>query len=383
MLRSIKAVVVAAVTVTATLFVTLEPNIVEAGPPSGSPSPTLLDQQGNFFVGGTLNPNGRISGQMYVEFQVPHSQKHKYPLVFIHGGGQIGSFFWTTPDGRPGWAQYFLRQGYAVYVVDVPARGRSAYNSQLGALNDPTDVTTAQRLFVAPERYNIWPAAALHTQWVGPAVPGDPTFDQFMNAQSDALADGFGGQEKLTANALIALLKRIGPAILVPHSQATFATWLVIDQNPSQVKALVDLEGGGPPVRFGPPLVPQPGIPFPYGITVNPITYSPPISDPSQLQFVQAPINDRYVQSCLLQVEPARKLPNLAKVPILMLTSEAGYNTMWDPCTHAYLEQAGVTHTWIRLPDIGIRGNAHFDFIEANSDQVAGVVLGWLNLAGF
>jgi pimeloyl-ACP methyl ester carboxylesterase len=319
---------------------------------------------------------------MYVEFQIPHAQKHQYPLVFIHGGGQIGSFFWTTPDGRPGWAQYFLRQGYAVYVVDVPARGRSAYNSQLGALSDPTDVTTAQRLFAAPERYNLWPAAALHTQWVGPAVPGDPTFDQFMNAQSDALADAFGGQEKLTANALIALLNRIGPAILVPHSQATFATWIAIDQHPNLVKALVDLEGGGPPVRFGPPLVPQPGVPLPYGLTVNPITYSPPVSDPSQLQFVQAAINDRYVQSCWLQVEPARKLPNLSKVPILMLSSEAGYNTMWDPCTNAYLEQAGVAHTWLRLPDIGIHGNAHFDFIEANSDQVAGVVAGWLKLAG-
>jgi pimeloyl-ACP methyl ester carboxylesterase len=345
-------------------------------------SPLLIEDEGNFFVGGTLNNDGRISGQMYVEFQIPHNQKHKYPLVFIHGGGQIGSFWWTTPDGRAGWGQYFLRQGYPVYVVDVPARGRSAYNSQLGALNNATTVPTAQRLFAAPERSNIWPAAQLHTQWVGPAVPGDPTFDQFMNAQSDALADSFGGQEKLTANAVIALLDRIGPAILVPHSQATFASWIAIDQHPDQVKALVDLEGGGPPVRFGPPLVSPPGIPLPYGLTVNPITYSPPVSDPSELQFAEAPINDRYVQSCLLQVEPARKLPNLQKVPILMLTSEAGYNTMWDPCTHAYLDQAGVTHTWLRLPDIGIHGNAHFDFIEANSDQVAGVVASWLKQAG-
>ena len=367
----------------ATLLVTVgQTPVVQAAPPPGTPAPQNIDKQGNFFVGGTQNANGRWSGQMYVEYQIPQPQKHKDPLVFIHGGGQIGSFWWITPDGRPGWAQYFLRQGYAVYVVDVPARGRSAYNSQLGALNDPTDVTTAQRLFVAPERYNIWPAAALHTQWVGPAVPGDPTFDQFMKAQSDALADGFGGQEKLTANALIALLNRIGPAILVPHSQATFASWIAIDQHPDLVKALVDLEGGGPPVRFGPPLVPQPGIPLPYGLTVNPITYSPPVSDPSQLQFAQAAINDRYVQSCLLQVEPARKLPNLQKVPILMLSSEAGYNTMWDPCTNAYLDQAGVTHTWIGLPDIGIPGNAHFDFIERNSDQVAGVVLGWLKMRG-
>jgi hypothetical protein len=49
---------------------------------------------------------------------------------------------------------------------------------------------------------------------------------------------------------------------------------------------------------------------------------------------------------------------------------------------HVYLEQAGVSHTWLRLPDIGIPGNAHFDFIERNSDQVAGVVFSWLKLAG-
>jgi pimeloyl-ACP methyl ester carboxylesterase len=383
MLKSITTMAVAtAVTLAVTLFVTVgQTPLVQAAPPPGTPAPTLIDQEGNFFVGGTLNPNGRISGQMYVEFQIPHVQKHQYPLVFIHGGGQIGPFFWTTPDGRPGWAQYFLRLGYPVYVVDVPARGRSSYNSQLGALSDPTDVLTAQRLFAAPERYNLWPAAALHTQWVGPAVPGDPTFDQFMDAQAAALADSLGGQEALTSKALIALLDRIGPAILVPHSQATFATWIAIDQRPNLVKALVDLEGGGPPVKFGPPLI-VPGLPLPYGLTVNPITYSPPVSDPSQLQFVQTPITDRYVQSCLLQVPPARTLPNLQKVPTLMLSSEAGYNTEWDPCTNAYLDQAGVAHSWVRLPDIGIHGNAHFDFIEANSDQVAGVVSGWLKLAG-
>jgi hypothetical protein len=124
-----------------------------------------------------------------------------------------------------------------------------------------------------------------------------------------------------------------------------------------------------------------PGIPLPYGLTVTPITYSPPVSDPSQLTFVDAAINDRYVKSCKLQAEPARQLPNIQKVRILLLTSAAGYNTLWDPCTHAYLQQAGVAHTWLRLPDIGIQGNAHFDFIERNSDQVAGVVLGWLRLA--
>jgi len=69
------------------------------------------------------------------------------------------------------------------------------------------------------------------------------------------------------------------------------------------------------------------------------------VSDPSQLSFVQRPIQDRYVSSCWLQAEPARQLPNLQKVPTLLFTSESGYNTLWDPCLHAYLNQAGVRHT--------------------------------------
>ena len=48
----------------------------------------------------------------------------------IHGGSQTGTNFTITPDGREGWAQYFLRRGHAVYVVDQVARGRSAHFSQ-------------------------------------------------------------------------------------------------------------------------------------------------------------------------------------------------------------------------------------------------------------
>ena len=33
-----------------------------------------------------------------------------------------------TPDGRRGWAHYFVDQGYIVYITDQPARGRSMYD---------------------------------------------------------------------------------------------------------------------------------------------------------------------------------------------------------------------------------------------------------------
>ena len=49
----------------------------------------------------------------------------------VHGGSQTGTNFTGTPDGREGWAQYFVRRGYAVYVVDQVARGRAAHWSQV------------------------------------------------------------------------------------------------------------------------------------------------------------------------------------------------------------------------------------------------------------
>lgn len=132
-------------------------------------APLDIAEQGNFFVGGQYSADDEIVGQMYVEYQIPEHRTHRYPIIFVHGGGQIGTGWWRTPDGREGWAQYFLRRGYAVYVVDQPARGRSAYNSDLGPINDPFNVLAAQQLWAAPERFNLWPAASFHANgWAGP-----------------------------------------------------------------------------------------------------------------------------------------------------------------------------------------------------------------------
>src|SRR5688572_14487437 len=81
----------------------------------------VVDEQGYFFVGGryTQTKDGQImAGQMFVQYQIPRERRHRYPIVMWHGGGQTGTNFLGTPDGRKGWADYFLARGYAVYVVD-------------------------------------------------------------------------------------------------------------------------------------------------------------------------------------------------------------------------------------------------------------------------
>lgn len=340
------------------------------------PDPIVIQKYGNFFVAGTHNAADRKVGQMYVEYQIPAKLKHPYPIVFIHGGGQIGAAWTTTPDGREGWAPYFLRRGYAVYIVDQAARGRSPYDSTLGPMADALDSLTARQRFTQFEKFNLWPAAILHTQWPGPSVDGDPTFEQFLSSQSDSISTA-ALQEQLTADGIVALLDKIGPSILIPHSQPGSAAWLVLDKRPALVKALVTIEPGGPPVYRDAPF--SVGPTFSWGLTRNPITYSPPVSDPSQLKFVRVPINDDpYVTSVFLQDQPVHTLPNLAKVPILLLSSPSGYNTLWDPGTDKFLTQAGVPHAWLKLQNIGIKGNGHFMFIEKNSDEVASVVQSWI-----
>ncbi len=88
-----------------------------------------IGRQGHFYVGGKwVGEPGKefMRGAMYVEVWVPKEIRYKYPIVFIQsGGGQTNVALLQTPDGRPGWAYDFVNRGYTVYMLDLPARGRS------------------------------------------------------------------------------------------------------------------------------------------------------------------------------------------------------------------------------------------------------------------
>jgi pimeloyl-ACP methyl ester carboxylesterase len=74
---------------------------------------------------------------------------------------------------------------------------------------------------------------------------------------------------------------------------------------------------------------------------------------------------------CWLQPEPARQLPNLQQMPIVIVVSEASYHAPYDHCTSRYLRQAGVRHEFVRLADVGIRGNGHMMMLEKNNLAIA------------
>ena len=112
-----------------------------ANAPPAASIPTFptdnIGREGHFYVGGHYQgePGKEIMfGAMYVEVMVPRKIQHPYPIVFICGGaGQTAVTVLQTPDGRPGWAYDFLNQGYTVYVMDYPGRGRSLYFSSSDA----------------------------------------------------------------------------------------------------------------------------------------------------------------------------------------------------------------------------------------------------------
>jgi pimeloyl-ACP methyl ester carboxylesterase len=348
--------------------------------------PLQIAREGWVFAGGHIDqaiPTHPMVGQLYAEFQIPAHQTHPYPVVMIHGGQQSGTNFTGTPDGREGWAQYFLRNGYAVYVVDQPGRGRAAYNQIYGPLTYP-NINFIEQRFAAPERYNLWPQAHLHTQFPGTGKPGDPSFDAFFASEEPSISD-FAEQQSLMRDAGAALLDKIGPAVLLVHSQSGAFAWPIAQARPNLVRAILAVEPSGPPVHdiinTGPPdwFKDSPKTKI-SGLADIPLQYNPPLKPGEQLVFQRAakPTGPGLAR-CWSQQEPARKLVALNRIPLLMISSEASYHVPYDNCTAAYLRQAGVPVDHIHLVDRGIRGNGHMMMLEKNNAAIAGVMVGWLN----
>jgi len=321
-------------------------------------------------------------GQMFVQYQIPRARTRPYPIVMIHGGGQTASNFLSTPDGRRGWADDFVPNGYAVYVVDQSGRGRSGFfGDSYGKTRKPSVGNVEQR-FTAPERKKLWPQASLHSQWPGSGTQGDATFDTFYASQVETIGDE-GLIEEMNREAGAKLLDRIGPAVLLTHSQAGVIGWSVADARPLLVKGILAIEPSGPPIREaiakGAPDYLEDGVVArPWGVTRGKIAYEPPAETPGDLSLTreQEPDGPGLVR-CFLQAAPARQIPSLRGIPILILTSESSYHAPYDHCTAKYLDQAGVKNDFIRLADHGIRGNGHMMMLEKNNLQIAAFIREW------
>ncbi len=362
----------------------LSARVASAAPrstPEAQSTALSIARQGYFFVGGHYVPAGNdeaMADQMFVQFQVPSMQTRPYPVVMIHGGNQSGTNFLGTPDGRPGWNDWFLRHGYAVYIVDQAARGRSAYNPAAQGPESVPPVHWSERIFTSPEKFGLWSQAKLHTQWPGTGQEGNPIFDQFFASQEPSITDNTL-MDEANRDDLITLLQRIGPAVLLTHSRSGPFGWLVADAHPDLVKAIVAIEPSGPPFYDVPPLATKEVLARPWGLAYAKLHFDPPVDQPDAAALMLvAGSGGPDTDHCWEMSGPPRTLPALQQMPILIVTSEASHHTRYDHCTVGFLEQNGVHPDHIGLGDVGIHGNGHMMMLEKNNQDIANVLTGWL-----
>lgn len=115
--------------------------------------PLVIQEQGSFSAGGTIiTAPGTFdakkpldsAGQTYhgdhasVFYQIPENP-HKYPIVMLHGAGQSSRTWESTPDGREGFQNIFLRRGFSTYIVDQPRRGDAGRTTVEGTVTPKPD----------------------------------------------------------------------------------------------------------------------------------------------------------------------------------------------------------------------------------------------------
>jgi pimeloyl-ACP methyl ester carboxylesterase len=223
--------------------------------------PLLLFDEGTFFVNDTLItsdyptspdtvapvPGSFVINQMFVHYRIPLQQRHKLPMVLVHGGGLTGVTYESTPDGREGWATFFTRHGFPVYVVDFPGRGRAGFN--------PTAINRGRQeddLSLVPEIRRTTAEGAWTAFRFGPAYGAEFPHQKFpLEALQQFSAQGVpstdvtleGGALQQAPLALAKLLDRIGPAILVVHSQSGPFADILVGLRPELVKGTINVEG--------------------------------------------------------------------------------------------------------------------------------------------
>ncbi|MDC0598341.1 alpha/beta fold hydrolase [Gammaproteobacteria bacterium] len=312
----------------------------------GEAGPISLRAQGNFFVGLELTEpaeDGSVMArnQMFVGYQLVAEPQHPYPLILIHGGGGQASDWFTTPDGRDGWRNYFLAAGFDVYWVDRPGYGRSPSTSAYGELGPgaPSSIIS----FLATSEH--WPGDASNLT--------DPSV---VNWLSGSMPGPYAGDEVAAAD-LAELLERIGPAIVITHSAGGITGWWGLDANSDNVAGLMAIEAAGSNileenVRQG-------------------LTFAPALPE----DFSTVTDSD----GCALQADDAISLlPAFADKQIILVGAERGLIAAL-PCGLKTLQQAGAQASYVYLPDYGFEGNGHFMMADTNNGDIAQLLIEFLS----
>src|SRR6478609_1574696 len=182
--------------------------------------PIVIQDQGSFAVGGSVKtnpgtfdpikrtPEGQTfhGDHAYVFYQIPVNAK-KLPLVFWHGIGQFSKTWETTPVGREGYQNIFLRRGFGVYIIDQPRRGRASRSMDSVKIVPTPDEQTWFGTF----RIGVWP-----NYFPGVQFSKDP---EALNQYFRSMTPNVGPIDiNVNVEAISALATKLGSIILVTHS---------------------------------------------------------------------------------------------------------------------------------------------------------------------
>ena len=305
--------------------------------------PLVLEKQGSFFVGGrevrsdTLStlpqyaPAGTITvDQMYVRYQVPVDAR-RHALTLVHGCCLTGKTWETTPDGRMGWDEFFVRKGYPTYVVDQAWRGRSASN--------PSVFISAKLGKTPPDKLPPIFFAGHEDAWAifrfGPEYPKVYPGMQFpLETQAEfwkQMVPDWNASLPVpvpTVRALSQLAIRLDGTVLISHSQSGIHPFQAAALDTKGIAGIVAIEGTCPAAS----------------------------GDHKHL-----------------------------KMPILVLYGDnVDMAPRWAPRLKGCREfvqavnKAGGKAELVVLPDVGIRGSSHMLMQDKNSLEVAEWLAGWI-----
>lgn len=299
-----------------------------------------------------LKPDGQTfhGDHLYTFYQVPVNPR-KHPIVMWHGFGQFSKTWETTPDGREGFQNIFLRRRFATYLVDQPRRG----NAGRGTVEATIKPTPDEQFWFGQFRIGIWP-----NYFDGVQFDRKP---ETLNQCFRAMTPNIGPLDpNLISNGVSALFAKIGPGILMTHSQSGGPGWLTAIES-QNVKGIVAFEPGS-------------GFVFPEGELPQPVRTAF-----DTVEGVSIPLSDFMA---------------LTKVPIIIFYGDFIPEKPTEvPTKDAWRGRLEMARTWrdtvnkhggqvslVHLPEIGIRGNTHFPFSDLNNTQIANLVFEFLRAKG-
>jgi hypothetical protein len=329
--------------------------ILIAAQPACAEEPISLRDMGSFHVGGRLveisgkpvkevtftpggvpakvDPNGTYQvEQMYVQYFLPADERGAYPLLMWHGGGLTGVTYETTPDGREGWLNYFLRRGWSVYNSDAVERGRAGWAQYPDIFkSEPVFLTTANpferfRIGDGPNSYD--PDPAKRKLMPGSQFPNEG-YENFVKQN----VPRWTTTDDATVAAYIAEIDRVGPCIILFHSQAGTFGFKVAQARPDKVKALIAIEPTG-------------------------------VGDPDKVDVLKN-IPTLFVYGDYIERD--------TRWPKIRATGIAFADAM---------KAAGGSADVVDLPRAGIHGNSHMMMMDKNNTEVAALIQTWLEGKG-